>query len=184
MWTFCLLQYVTSLLITETPRVKSVTRRCFSPPLCDQVAPPTMLFSLHAIYLSIHSSSMPTPASCVLLPSGLTTAPSLHHLTPPPRWSACFPLQCFLLSSSNRLILGLLSCRSFLHFHSFFPSLPILHPPLSQPPFSLPVCSDRFCGSRTGCVNVKPFPAMIMFITHCVSRCPWINTDWSSTLQR
>lgn len=59
MWTFCLLQYVIFQLITETPRVKNVTPRCISPPLCDQVAPPTMLFSLHAVYpFILHASTL------------------------------------------------------------------------------------------------------------------------------
>lgn len=66
------------------------------------------------------------------------------------------------------------SLSSFFHFissHVFAGQSP------TQPPFSLPVCSDRFCGRRTSCVNVKPFPAMIMFITHCVPRCSWININ-------
>lgn len=92
---------------------------------------------------------------------------------------------------ANRFIFSLRLRQSRLLFHSSlilssFHLFPFPQPSIlpAQPPFSLPVCSDRFCGSRAGCVNVKPFPAMIMFITRCVSRCPWINTNWRSTLQR
>lgn len=96
-----------------------------------------------------------------------------------------FPLLCFLLSSPNRCILCLLLCQSFLHFHLIsYPSFPLFLHHLYSNPTPLFSASLQWQVLWAGCVNVKPFPAMIMFITHCVSRCPWINTNWRSTLQR
>lgn len=146
-----------------------------------------MLFSLHAIYPFILHASLH-----FLWPPPLQSQDhtSLHHHTPPPCWSTSFPLLCFLIHfhlsfkytyppSLSTSPFSLFSHSFILQFSPFFSHLSS-HPT----PISLPVCSDRFCGSRAGCVNVKPFPAMIMFITHCGSRCPWINTNWGSTLQR
>lgn len=141
------------------------------PPCCSLCTP------------SIHSSSMPISASYVLLPSDLMTTPSLHHLSPPPHLSfspnALPAFLSFFLQPYN-FTHALSTPPSFAlvsFFHLFISShVSTIHSP-TQPPFSLPVCSDRFCGSRAGNVNVKPFPAMIMFIARCVSRCPWINTN-------
>lgn len=94
MCTFCLLQYVTFQLITETPRVKMSHCDAFRPRSVTKLHLPPCCSLCTA---SIHSSSMPAPASCVLLPFDLMTTPSLHHLAPPPCWSTSFPLLCFLL---------------------------------------------------------------------------------------
>lgn len=113
MWTFCLLQYVTFQLITETPRVKNVTQAHFDPALWPSCT------SHHAV-LSSYSFSMPTPASCVLLPSDLMTTPSLVHLTPPPLQYFFFPPSVLPTSSSNRCILSLPLCLSFFIIFSSF----------------------------------------------------------------
>lgn len=116
---------------------------------------------------TLQPACVPISASCVLLPFNFTTTPSLHHASPPSRLSFGFSKEpC--------------SCAS-LHFHlsqTVIHIIPCLFHP-TPPPFcfSLPVCSGRFCGSRSGCVNVKPFLVMIIFITRCVSRCPRINTN-------
>lgn len=147
-------------LITVTPRVKNVTPPCISPPLWPSCTSHHAVLSLHATYPFI------LPANPHLLcPTDLLTT-SLCYLTPPLCWS--FP--------------STLLCLSLSLYHNP-PFLLCFHPLRPPPPFSLSVCNDRVCRSRIDCVNVKPFAAMIMFITHCVSRCPWINTNWRSTLQ-
>ena len=153
--------------------------------------------SHHAVLSARHPSIHP-PCQ---YPLPVFSSPSIswpHHHSSPSS-SSSFMLKRFLfafcapyfpfISPTNRLILStLVFFVSPPSSHPFIrPSFPpILYHPFSHPtpPFPLTVCTDRFCGSRAGCVNVKPFPAMIMFITRCVSRCPWINTNWRSTLQR
>lgn len=125
MWTFCLLQYVIFQLITETPRVKNVTQRCISPPLCDQVAPPTMLFSLHAIHPSIHPPCQcPLPVSSsppISWPHHLSIILLLLHVE-----ALLFPLCASYFPSilpTNSLVLSLNLCQSLSLFsllsHSF-----------------------------------------------------------------
>ena len=148
-------------------RPRSVTK-LHLPPCCSLCTP------------SIHSPCQyPLPVSSsppISWPHHLSIILLLHvEVLLSPFSASYFPF----IHPTNRLFLPL---RQPL----ILPSLPpysTIHSP-TQPPCSLPVCSDRFCGSRAGCVNVKPFPAMIMFITRCASRCPWINTNWRSTLQR
>lgn len=139
---------------------------------------------------SIHSFPC---QSCILLPFDLMTTPSLHYHTPPPCRGISSSYLCFLFFSHlwYKCVYPQPPFLSASYSFSLFPHSYFLPSPFSspirtptQPPFSLPVCNDKFCGSRAGCVNVKPFPAMIMFITNCASRCPWINTNWRSTLQR
>lgn len=74
----CPLSLSLSLLVTQASRVKSVTLRCVSPPLCDHDAPPTMLFSQHATrpliphanirFLRPPASRPPHPSIILLLP--------------------------------------------------------------------------------------------------------------------
>lgn len=167
----------------------------FSPPHSDQVVPPTMLFSLRAI----HPSSTLGSASFLILPADLIWPHNFsinflflyHFLSPfPPLYlpSVSFLAHTFIPSLYQPV----------LHFISpvIIPSAiflynPLVHSPTRRPThthtnrqLSLPVFSDRFCGSGAVCVNVKPFPAMIMFITLCVPCGSRINTNWRSTLQR
>lgn len=156
---------------TETLRVKNVALWCVSPPLCDQDAPPTMLFPQHA-----------NPSTSLRA--------NIRFLCPPPLQfhNPTITPSCF---SSFAALSWFFRRALQLHFSSFSPiSNCHSYHPMSLPPtppphfFSLPVCSGRFFGSRSGCVNVKPFLLMIIYITRCVSRCPRINTNWRSTLQR
>lgn len=146
-------------------RPRSVTK-LHLPPCCSLCMP------------SIHSSSMPISASCGL-PSDLMTTPSLPPALIPPLCASYFPF----IVRSNRLTL--LRNQSLLHFTLISPLSSFhLSPLFPHPPI---LCQSAVTGSvgvKADCVNVKPFPPMIMFITHGGSRCPWINTNRGSTLQR
>lgn len=154
-------------------RPRSVTK-LHLPPCCSLCMP------------SLHSSAMPIPAP---RPPPLPFHDP-HHLSIfillPHVKALLFPHSSYFpfIFPSNRLVLRLPLCQSLFHFPSslilsFFYLSPFSRPSLF--PGNLPslsqTCDGRFCGSWAAGVNVKPFPAMIMFITHCVSRCPWINTN-------
>lgn len=108
-----------SPLVTQASRVKSVTLRCVSPPLCDHDAPPTMLFSQHA------TRPLIPHANIRFL---LTAASSLHHPAPPP------PPHLGANSPLSRLSLIFTACAASL-CHVFaliclmrFPPFPLFPP--------------------------------------------------------
>lgn len=139
MWTFCLLQYVIFQLITETPRVKNVTPRCISPPLCDQVAPPTMLFSLHAIHpFILHANAhflCPPPLRShdhTISPSSYSSSVLKPFFSPsvlPTFLSSFLQIDLSSASLSVNLRLRFHSCLILSSFHIS----PFLYHPYSHP---------------------------------------------------
>lgn len=155
MWTFCFLQYVIFQLITETSRVKNVTLRCVSTPLCDQDAPPTMLFSLHAIYPFILHANIrflcPPPLRShdhTISPSSFSSSTFKHFFSP----NALPAFLSFFLQPYN--FTHALSTPPSFALVSFFHSFILSYPPMSLPSI-LPPNPPFLCQSAvTGFVGV------------------------------
>lgn len=128
MWAFCSPQHVPSPALPRIrvlpSRVKSVTLRCVSPPLCDHDAPPTMLFSQHA--------------TRPLIPHA-----NIRFLRPParpPHSHLILPSSCSSPSSTCRLELPTAHPTSlpFSHFHGKCPTSPAAVSSLSFVFYPLP----------------------------------------------
>lgn len=136
------------------------------PPCCSLSTPP------------VHLSPMPISASCARPPHGHLIPPSSCS-SPSSTFRRKLPFPAFLSFSRHAQLLYVMYLLSFVSCalrpsRSFRPALTL----------SAGMQQRASAGAMDGRVNVKPLAAMIMFITRCVSRCPWINTNWRSTLQR